>query len=158
MRASDDDSFGQSGRSGFSLRAERLLVRVLLALRREARPTDSARSQRRAEELADIILTDFPRRVLPFGIAALVIIAVACSLPLLRDLARGDSGIVAASPAVLTVESGIRQKGAAMSDGLDALRTMVAPFASDAATAEPAPGMEDRAPTPCDARAPFSKS
>lgn len=153
----DDGEFGPTGRSGFSLRAERLLVRVLLALRREAKPSDRARSQRRAEELADIILTDFPRRVLPFGIAAIAIIAIVCSLPFLRDVAQGDAGIVAASPAVLTVESGIRQQGAAVSDGIDAIRSMVAPFASDAAGTDPAAG-EDRVTPPSDARAPFSKS
>jgi hypothetical protein len=153
----DDGEFGPTGRSGFSLRAERLLVRVLLALRREARPSDRARSQQRAEELADLILTDFPRRVLPFGIAAIAIIAIVCSLPLLRDVAQGDAGIVAASPAVLTVESGIRQRGAAVGDGIDAIRTMVAPFASDSAGVDSAASDAVAAP-PCDARAPFSKS
>ncbi len=148
----------RSGRSGFSLRAERLLVRVLLVLRREAKPSESARSRQRAEELADLILTDFPRRVLPFGIAALVIIAIVSAMPLVRDLAKGDSGMVAAAPAAYSVESGIRQRGAAVSDGIDAIRTMVAPFAAEGAANEPAAGSEERVAPPCDARAPFSKS
>lgn len=160
MNHGGDDSFGvePSGRSGFSLRAERLLVRVLLMLRREAKSSDSVRSRQRAEELADIILSDFPRRVLPFGIAALVIIAIIASLPLLRDYAKGDAGMVAAAPAALTVESGIRQRGAAVSDGIDAIRTMVAPFAAESAGADAATGSDERATPPCDARAPFSKS
>ena len=156
----DRDGFdgARQGRSGFSLRAERLLVRVLLALRREAKPSDSARSRQRAEELADLILTDFPRRVLPFGIAALVIIAIVSAMPLVRDLAKGDAGMVAAAPAAFSVESGIRQRGAAVSDGIDAIRTMVAPFAAEGAASEPAAGSEERVAPPCDARAPFSKS
>ena len=86
---SDGLDDARSGRSGFSLRAERLLVRVLLILRREAKPSESARSRQRAEELADLILTDFPRRVLPFGLAALVIIAIVSAMPLVRDIAQG---------------------------------------------------------------------
>lgn len=160
MNHGGDDSFGAepTGRSGFSLRAERLLVRVLLMLRREAKPSESARSRQRAEELADIILSDFPRRVLPFGIAALVIIAIVAAMPLLRDYAKGDSGMVAAAPAAFTVESGIRQRGAAVGDGIDAIRTMVAPFAADSAGAEAATSSDERVAPPSDARAPFSKS
>lgn len=154
------DSFGSepSGRSGFSLRAERLLVRVLLVLRREAKPSDGARSRQRAEELADIILSDFPRRVLPFGIAALVIIAIISLMPIVRDIAKGDSGMVAAAPAAFTVESGIRQRGAAVSDGIDAIRTMVAPFATETTGGDSPATSDERVTPPSDARAPFSKS
>lgn len=160
MNHGGGDSFGseQSGRSGFSLRAERLLVRVLLVLRREAKPSDGARSRQRAEELADIILSDFPRRVLPFGIAALVIIAIISAMPLLRDIAKGDSGMVAAAPAAFTVESGIRQRGAAVSDGIDAIRTMVAPFAAEGTGGDSPAASDERTTPPSDARAPFSKS
>ena len=146
------------GRSGFSLRAERLLVRVLLLLRREARSTDGHRSRRRAEELADIILSDFPRRILPFGLAALIIIAILCTLPLVRDLARGDSGVVAAAPAAFAVESGLRQRGAAVGDGIEAIRAIVAPFATDGSGSDSAGSGDDRTAPPRDARAPFSKS
>ena len=57
--------------SAFSDRAQRLLVRALLALRGEARVAhDSPLEHERAQRLADRILLEFPRRVLPIGIAA----------------------------------------------------------------------------------------
>jgi len=64
---SDGLDGARSGRSGFSLRAERLLVRVLLLLRREAKPSESARSRQRAEELADLILTTSRAACFPSG-------------------------------------------------------------------------------------------
>lgn len=148
------------GRSGFSVRAERLLVRVLLALRGEARRTrDPVAEQLRAEQLADVILADFPRRILPLGIAALIAIVLLCSMPLLRDAlaAQGVRGSSAA-PAALAVERGIRAQGAAVGEGLDAIRSVVAPFASDSAPSEAA-SESDRCPQPsCDAAAPYKKS
>ena len=154
-------SASETGRSGFSLRAERLLVRVLLVLRGEARPgagsvVGQRHDRRRAEELADIILTDFPRRVMPFGIAALAIIVVLCTMPLMRDLLAGSgsrSGGVA--PVANVVESSLRARSAEMSDGLEALKAVVAPFASDAT-----PNAEAREPVApcCDAAAPFKRS
>jgi len=149
---------GSEGR--FSQRAERLLVRVLLALRREARTSDDrVRDQRRAEELADVILSDFPRRVIPLGMAAVAVILVVCSMPLLRDMfaAHRASGQAERS-AVLIVESGLRTHGAEVGDGIDALRSVVAPFASEAAPSEPAPSDEVRTVPPSDAAAPYKKS
>ena len=140
--------------------AERLLVRVLLALRREARTSDDrARDQRRAEELADVILSDFPRRVIPLGIAALAVIVVVCSMPLVRDVLASHGGAGQADrSAVLIVESGLRTHGAEVGDGIDALRSVVAPFAADAAPSEPAAPDESRTVPPSDAAAPYKKS
>lgn len=151
----------QTGRSGFSLRAERLLVRVLLVLRGDVRAgaksaTEQRQDRRRAEELADIILTDFPRRAIPFGIAAVAIIVLLCTMPLMRDLLSGSSGRSAGvAPVANVVESSLRARSAEMSDGLEALKAVVAPFAADAAPAnEP---REAVAPC-CDAAAPFKRS
>jgi hypothetical protein len=69
-----------------------------------------------------------------------------------RDaVAPADSGAV---PVSSVVERGLRENGAALSDGLGALREIVAPFAAESApveeTASPAP--------PANAAAPFSRS
>lgn len=158
-----DDAWSdaQTGRSGFSLRAERLLVRVLLVLRGDVREgaksaTERRQDRRRAEELADIILTDFPRRAIPFGIAAVAIIVLLCTMPLMRDLFSGSTARSAGvAPVANVVESSLRARSAEMSDGLEALRAVVAPFAADAAPAnEP---REAVAPC-CDAAAPFKRS
>jgi len=148
------------GRSGFSVRAERLLVRVLLALRGEARRSSDPVAERlRAEELADVILADFPRRILPIGIAALVAILLICSMPLLRDAfaAQGPGG-ASASPAAFAVEQGIRAQGAVVGDGLEAIRSVVAPFAPEAAPSDSSAGSDDRPQPPSDAAAPYKKS
>ncbi len=151
-------------RSGqFSVKAQRVLVRVLLALRGEARRSpDPDFDTRRAEALADRILLDFPRRVLPLGLAALAAILLFCMLPFVRDTIRQGSILpsqVVAAEASMTsaVESGLRQRGSEMSDGFETLKAIVVPFASDDAPLEvpvPAP-----APTPsAQATAPFKAS
>ena len=142
-------------------RAERVLVRILLALRREARCSpDRAADARRAEALADVILSDFPRRVLPFGMAALVVITVLCALPLLRDAAVASQGAGASGSTVAhVVESSLRDRGRAMSDGIDAIRAVVAPFAPDTASdASSAAEAQPVVAPPADASAPFRKS
>jgi hypothetical protein len=59
------------------------------------------------------------------------------------------------APVANVVESSLRARSAEMSDGLEALRAVVAPFAADAAPAnEP---REAVAPC-CDAAAPFKRS
>jgi hypothetical protein len=142
-------------------RAERILVRILLALRREARCSpDRDADARRAEALADVILSDFPRRVLPFGMAALVVITVLCALPLLRDAAVATQGAGASGSTVAhVVESSLRDRGRAMSDGIDAIRAVVAPFAPDTASdPSSAPEAQPVVAPPADASAPFRKS
>ena len=111
-------------------RAQRALVRVLLALRGEAtRCGAKSRDRARAEALADRIMLELPRSVLPLGIAAAV-------------------------PVSSVVERGIRENGAALSDGLGALREIVAPFAAETAPIEEPSAL---AP-PANAAAPFSRS
>jgi hypothetical protein len=148
-----------AGRNGFSHRAERLLVRVLLALRREARhSSDRALDAQRAEDLADVILSDFPRRVIPFGIAALALITLVCSMPLLRDAMVGVSdGSAAVVPVANVVESSLRDHGAAMSDGIETIRAVVSPFAGESA-AESANDEVEKVVPPSVAAAPFKKS
>jgi hypothetical protein len=150
-----------SGRDRGSGRAERILVRILLALRCEARCSpDRAADARRAEALADVILSDFPRRVLPFGMAAVVVITILCALPLLRDAAVASQGGGATGSTVAhVVESSLRDRGRAMSDGIDAIRAVVAPFAADAAPDRPAaPEAQPVVAPSADASAPFRKS
>lgn len=112
-------------------RAQRLLVRVLLSLRSEARSRPlSTHDRARAERLADRIMLELPRSVLPIGIAAAFIVGVVCLMPLVRDaLPAGAEG--RAAPVASVVEHGIRSQGAALSDGIQALREVVAPFAAD---------------------------
>jgi len=148
------------GERRFSQRAERVLVRVLLALRREARPHSA--DSRRAEELADAILSDFPRRILPFGMAALAVIAVVCAAPLLRDLAVEHGVSSGGVCAVAVVESGLRGRSAEVSDGVDALRAVVAPFSpglvGGASEALPEDARDESNALPKEASAPFSRS
>ncbi len=134
-------------------RAQRALVRVLLALRGEAtRCGAKSRDRARAEALADRIMLELPRSVLPLGIAAAVIVSVVCTMPLVRDaVAPADAGAV---PVSSVVERGIRENGAALSDGLGALREIVAPFAAETAPIEEPSAL---AP-PANAAAPFSRS
>lgn len=124
-------------------RAQRLLVRVLLALRAESRRLPNAQHERaRAEALADRIVLELPRSILPLGIAALFIVGVVCLMPLMRDAIAAGSQSPAA-PVASVVEDGIRERGAALNDGLWTLREIVAPFAGD----EARPGSQAR-PTP----------
>ncbi|MCE2881687.1 MAG: hypothetical protein LW636_04930 [Planctomycetaceae bacterium] len=140
--------------NGFSVRAQRVLVRVLLALRCEARRSpDPAFDAMRAEELADRIMRELPRRVLPVGLCALALVAVVCLIPIARDyMPRGEAKASVAQ----VVESSIREQGAAVNAGLGALRAVVAPFAGDAASESD----EGEAPAPegAVAVAPFKRS
>lgn len=137
-------------------RAQRLLVRVLLALRSEARQRPHSLSDRaRAEALADRIMLELPRSVLPIGIAALFIVGVVCLMPLMRDAIASGSEQRAETVASV-VENGIRDQGAALSDGLGALREVVAPFAGDAARVPDQHEPSDAPPS--DAAAPFRRS
>lgn len=139
-----------------SSRAQRLLVRVLLSLRSEARSRPlSSRDRARAEVLADRIMLELPRSVLPLGIAAMFIVGVVCLMPLMRDaLPSGPED--RAAPVASVVEHGIRSQGAALSDGIRALREVVAPFAGDDAPLQEAASVEVAPPS--DAAAPFRRS
>ena len=144
----------------FSVRTERALVRVLLALRRETRVSPAPEhDERRAHALADLILSDFPRRVIPFGIAALVVIVLTCATPLVRDLAAEHGVAPGTTCAASVVESGLRGRTAEVSDGFDALRAVVAPFSAttDGADSTGDSGHE-RPVLPKDAAAPFKRS
>jgi hypothetical protein len=138
-----------------SSRAQRLLVRVLLALRSEARARPHSITDRaRAEALADRIMLELPRSVLPIGLAALFIVGVVCLMPLMRDaIAEGTEQ--RAVPVASVMEHGIRSQGAALSDGFQAIREVVAPFAAEELPPD-AEGAADPAP-PADATA-FSRS
>ena len=141
-------------RGCFSQRAQRLLVRVLLALRSEARRSaNPARDARRAEELADRILADFPRRILPLGMAAVVAIVIFCAVPLVHDAIPATDLQASNAPVADVVAAGLRNRTAAVSDGIQTMQTVLQPFASDSAPAEP-----ERPAPPCDAAAPFKKS
>lgn len=140
--------------SGFSVRAQRVLVRVLLALRSEARRSpDPSFDAMRAEELADRILREIPRRVLPVGLCALALVSIVCLIPIARDyMPRGEAKASAAQ----VVESSIREQGAAVNAGLGALRAVVAPFASDSDS--DAESVDASAPEGAVAVAPFKRS
>jgi ABC-2 type transport system ATP-binding protein len=102
-----------------------------------------------AEALADRIMLEFPRRVLPLGLAALVALVIFCSLPLVRDAIGQGPVIVANTTMTTAVESGLRQRGSEMSDGIEALKAIVVPFTSDDApleTSAPIPPFEATAP------------
>ncbi|MFZ9880586.1 MAG: hypothetical protein ACO3QC_04210 [Phycisphaerales bacterium] len=140
--------------SGFSVRAQRVLVRVLLTLRSEARRSaDPAFDAMRAEALAERIMRELPRSVLPVGLCALALVTLVCLIPIARDyMPRREAQTSAAQQ----VESSIRAQGAAVNAGLGALRAVVAPFTSDAA-----PDTEERstaAPEGAVAVAPFKRS
>ncbi len=142
----------------FKVRAQRILVRVLLALRSESkRPpvgsTDAFRDDLRAETLADRIMLDFPHRVLPIGLAAVVLLVVFCSLPLVHDLLPASGMVAQSTPVAAVVESGLKERGADMSEGMNAIREIVLPFASGDAPIEPT-----RMAPPSEAVAPFKKS
>lgn len=146
------DDLGDAPR-GPSSRAQRLLVRVLLALRREG----SARcgsDERRVQILADRIMVELPRRLIPIGATACAGLALACLMPLLRDALPATGVVAAPTPAASIVESGLRAQGEAINQGLDALRAAVAPFAAE--EPEQAPPVE--APKSAIAAAPFKKS
>lgn len=149
---------------GPSVRAQRLLVRVLLALRCESRRSpDADRDFERAELLANRIIAEFPRRVLPVGLAAILIVALCASFPLVRDVLPDAAGGAQPTPVATAVEAGLRQHGAAMNDGIQALRAIVGPFAAPAsAPAEDrtAPILEDEGSPQqaSEATAPFQKS
>jgi len=151
------------GLDGGASRPERLLVRVLLALRCEAkRSPDQASDRLRAEALADRIMCELPRSVIPLGIAALVIAGVVCAEPLLRDALTERRALVGPVPVATAVEAGIRENGAALQDGFAALRAIVEPFGDSAGVAEPCgAAIDGRRPCgvpPCEAAAPYPKS
>lgn len=156
---SEDD-----GRHGPSVRAQRLLVRMLLALRRESRRThDTDRDYERAELLANRIMAEFPRRVLPVGVAAMLVVVVFASFPLVRDVLPDAAGGAQPTPVATAVEAGLRQQGSAMSDGIQALRAIVGPFSApaNAPTEDRAtPILEDEGSPQqsSEATAPFQKS
>lgn len=143
---------------------QRLLVRVLLALRCEARRSpDPASDRARAEHLADRIMAELPRSVLPLGIAALLVVAVVCMGPLVRDALTERAALAGPAPVATVVEAGIREQGAALQDGFAAIRAVVEPFAEtrDALPQDGPPGPSGFAPCcdpPCDAAAPFPRS
>ena len=111
-------------------RPQRMLVRILLALRCEARRSpDPAADRRRAEQLADRIIAELPRSVLPLGIASLVAVAVVCAGPLLRDAMTERTALAGPAPVATVVEAGIREQGAALQDGFATIRAIVEPFA-----------------------------
>ncbi len=151
---------GEEGACG----PQRMLVRVLLALRSEARRSPDPTADRlRAEQLADRIIAELPRSVLPLGIAALVAVAVLCAGPLLRDAVTERTALVGPAPVATVVEAGIREQGAALQDGFATIRAIVEPFAETdrALHAEGPPGPSGFAPCcdpPCDAAAPFPRS
>lgn len=155
-----DDAPGRGRRHHAGGRAQRLLVRVLLALRGEAcraRRGDEARVQR----LADRIMLDLPRRLVPLGGLACAALALACLMPLLRDALPATGVVAAPMPAMRVVESGVRSRSEAMNEGLGALRAAVAPFASVDAEGEAAEGPAEAAvdaPKSAIAAAPFKKS
>jgi len=157
------ESSNDSGRGGPSVRAERLLVRVLLALRSEARrSTNLCHDHQRAEALASRIMAEFPRRVLPVGLAAMLVVVVCTSFPLVRDVLPDAAGGAQPTPVATAVEAGLRQQGSAMSDGIEALRAIVGPFAApsttpthDHATSSFA---DEPVHEPSEAAAPFQKS
>lgn len=118
-----------SGDGGFSSRTQRLLVDVLLALRGEARRSpDAALDRARAESLADQILSNFPRRVLPIGAAALVALVVFSAMPLVRDALPGAGLVEAEVPVASIMEASLRERGSAIGDGLEAIGAIVVPF------------------------------
>jgi hypothetical protein len=145
-------------RDGASARPQRMLVRVLLALRREARPgRDAMRDAARAELLADRIMRELPRSVVPVGLAALFGLTAYCALPFLHDFLRATGAVESPAPMTRVVESGLRERGAALGDGIEVLGAIVAPLIADA----PREGEERasrEAERPSDARAPIEDS
>lgn len=138
--------------------SQRLLVRVLLALRGEARRgADPMRDAARAEALADRIMRELPRSVVPLGLAAMLALGTYCVLPFLHDALRASGAVESPVPATHVVASGLREQGAALGDGMQVLGTIVAPLISDA-PAPRAPKPEPAEARPSDARAPIEDS
>ncbi len=145
-------------REGGRSRSQRLLVRILLALRRETRPgRDAMRDAARAELLADRIMRELPRSVLPVGLAALLGLTAYCALPFLHDFLRATGAVEAPAPMTRVVESGLRERGAALGDGIEVLGSIVAPLIGDAPR-EGADREAREAERPSDARAPIEDS
>jgi len=151
-----------SGSRGPSPRARRLLVRVLGALRCEAR---CKADERRVEDLADRIMLALPRQLLPLGALSCAVLALCCAMPFLHDALPATGIVDAPAPAAEAVESGLRAQGSVMTDGLETLRAAVAPFAASAADAYGSDGTgavaDDSAaaaPTSVIAAAPYKKS
>ena len=152
------------GHGGFSTRTQRLLVDVLLALRGEARRSpDPTEDRARAEALADRILVNFPRRVLPIGAAALVALVVFSAMPLVRDALPGAGLVEEPQPVAAILETSLRERGSAIGDGLEAIGSIVVPFAVEEPPVEDAaasdrPGSNGGAGLPASAEAPFTRS
>ncbi|MFM1823063.1 MAG: hypothetical protein RI967_1329 [Planctomycetota bacterium] len=139
-------------------RSQRMLVRILLALRREAHPRrDAMRDAARAELLADRIMRELPRSVLPVGFAALLALTAYCALPFLHDFLRATGAVESPPPMTRVVESGLRERGAALGDGIEVLGSIVAPLISDAPRESEDRGARE-AGRPSDARAPIEDS
>lgn len=161
----DDADRGAQGPRGRRF-AHQVLMRVFVALRKEGREGAGARTAHeddaRARALTDRILSDFPGHVLPLGLTALVLVFVVCTLPHLRDALPATGVLAASRPVTSIVESGLQQRTSAMSDGLDALRAIVAPFSAEACGSADMPcGSRDccrEAPADREACAPFVKS
>ncbi|MFM7133638.1 MAG: hypothetical protein ACKO0W_04910 [Planctomycetota bacterium] len=151
------------GTGEFGARAHRLLVRVLLALRGEVRRSDNPLAdEARVQLLADRIMREIPRRVIPVGLAALVVVGAFCAMPLVRDvIEHGADDQPAAATVASTVERGLRERGRAMSDGFAELRQVVEPLSgSSGAIAEEEALSEEQGPVSLTevALAPFKKS
>jgi hypothetical protein len=163
MTWAPDGNWDDAPRSRRSRLAQQALSRVFAALRREGVGSRASRQDDvRARALADRILRDFPGHILPLGMVAMALVILLCTMPHVRD-ALPATGVVAPSrPVTSVVESGLRQRTAAMSDGLDALRAIVAPFSENACEGGAVPCKArdccSEAPAGHDASAPFVKS
>ena len=95
-------------------------------------------------------------------LAAVAIVVLACSFPLVRDALPAAHLGAQSTPVATALESGLRTQGAAMSDGIEALRAIMTPFAGGASNAA-APGAEaaideSSEVSPEAAAAPFTQS
>jgi hypothetical protein len=156
-------SFTDDERHDLSTRAHRLLVRVLLCLRGEARRSDNPLADEvRVQLLADRIMREIPRRVIPVGIAALVVVGAFCATPLVRDAIEHRDAAGARATVASVLEQGIRERGQTMSDGLSELRQAVAPLSGPGGTPpvaeEQADAVVEEAEFDQLAIAPFKKS
>jgi hypothetical protein len=61
-----------------------------------------------------------------------LVVVVCATFPLVRDVLPDATGGVQPTPVATAVEAGLRQNGSAMSDGIQALRAIVGPFAAPA--------------------------
>jgi hypothetical protein len=147
------------GHGGFSTRTQRLLVDVLLALRGEARRSpDPVEDRARAEALADHILATFPRRVIPIGAAALVALVVFSAMPLVRDALPGAGLVEESEPVAAILETSLRERGSAIGDGLEAIGSIVVPFAVEERPVDERSNPTDAPTVPASAEAPFTRS